>query len=313
MQFLSLNINRINYNYFSVLQLNQARHVATYFCLLQFKHFLMNQTHCFLISYCIVSCTLHWNQFDYLAVFLLLVVLIFQNKVLSFCLTEKPNSSGWATKYICQSSCHQCWSVSHPGLWCWIEYRNCSSLEGVEIVLSLYLRQQRRCFLIESLGFLCAWVACACSKWERSRKEVVGRFQICTRLKRHNSIQRAMYFVLHHFEMSGWNEMSHCTQWPLSMMTHYGHIPVERSHLHSHSDPLWSQSKQTVHWVAIAPNKCRFTRHCYFPCWTRKQSFLGPKATHYNLRLLLGHIWDIKHNVLDFGGVMCSFLSRLVN
>ena len=38
----------------------------------------------------------------------------------------------------------------------------------------MYLRRRRRRFLTE-LVVLCSWVTCACSKREKSRKEVVDR------------------------------------------------------------------------------------------------------------------------------------------
>ena len=48
---------------------------------------------------------------------------------------------------------------------------------------------------------VCSWVACACSKRQKSWKEVVGRFQICAIFKRHNSIQHAER-AMRHFETS---------------------------------------------------------------------------------------------------------------
>ena len=66
----------------------------------------------------------------------------------------------------------------------WIA-RNCLTYVLDYIVMKMRKSNPEKGYWVVS------WWACACSKRDKSRKEVLGRFQICAILKRHNSIQHA--------------------------------------------------------------------------------------------------------------------------
>ena len=121
-------------------------------------------------------------------------------------------------------------------------------------------------------------------------KEIVCRFPICAILKRHNSIQHAVRFVLRHFEMSRLNETSRCTQWPLSAMTYCGLVPVELSHCtcslthccYKASKPSQCTRSPLHQTNAVVPDTFTFAVEP-----EKGAALIRPKATHYNLRLLL--------------------------
>ena len=147
------------------------------------------------------------------------------------------------------------------------------------------MRRRRRLFLIESLAVLCVLgrPVHVPSARNREKRLSVCWFQICTNMKRHNSIQhteRACAILKHHNSI----HHAHRVPFPSAFRSVCIFAPIIFSFLNLSYVKGWS-GKYSLFLELLRYLMSK--RHTLSYCCCHKSGAWRPNVTHYNLRLLL--------------------------